>query len=83
MLKKVLLGLAVLLVVGVGVAVFWIGPANVVGMIVYGTQRREGTLQPGDRAPDVALVSLDGDSRRRLGELVGERPLVLVFGSFT
>ena len=37
----------------------------------------------GDQAPDVALVALDGSTRVRLRDHVGERPLILVFGSYT
>jgi hypothetical protein len=51
-------------------------------MLRYDT-RHEGKLKVGDRAPDVTLVSLDG---RQPVPLLGgkrERPLVLVFGSFT
>ena len=81
--RKVLLILAV--VVGiVGAFVAWrIGPRNIIGMIRY-DQRNEGKLKPGDAAPDVALVSLDGKTPVRVSEQVGGgRPLVLVFGSYT
>ena len=37
----------------------------------------------GDRAPDVQLVSLDGQTKFLLSERIGKRPLVLVFGSYT
>ena len=80
--RKVLL----ILVVAVGLLgafVAWrIGPRNIIGMIRY-DQRKEGTLKPGDAAPDVALVSLDGKTPVRLSEQVGGKPLVLVFGSYT
>jgi hypothetical protein len=63
--------------------VLWrIGPKNVIGMIRY-DERKEGALQPGDAAPDVALVSLDGKTPVRVSEKVGGKPLVLVFGSYT
>jgi len=62
--------------------VAWIGPRNVVGMLRY-DQRREGTLQVGDRAPDVTLVALDGKTPVRIADAIGDRPLVLIFGSFT
>jgi peroxiredoxin len=45
-------------------------------------QRREGDLVVGARAPDVELVTLAG-GKLRLSERIGERPLVIVFGSFT
>jgi hypothetical protein len=58
------------------------GPRNAWGLLRY-DQRQEGTLKVGDRAPDVALIALDGSSRVRLAERIGSRPLVLTFGSFT
>jgi hypothetical protein len=80
--RKVLLILAV--AVGIlGAFIAWrIGPRNIIGMIRY-DQRKEGTLKPGDAAPDVALVALDGKTPVRVSEQVGGKPLVLVFGSYT
>ena len=46
-------------------------------------QRQEGTLKVGDRAPDVALLALDGKTPVRSREQLGGKPTVLVFGSFT
>jgi len=67
----------------IGVFFVWqIGPRNVIGMLRY-DQRREGTLRVGDRVPDVALVKLDGRGETRLSAYVGDKPLVIVFGSFT
>lgn len=80
MWKKVLLGLAALVVVGVSVIVAKVGPRNVIGMIRY-DQRREGDLKVGDRAPAAMLVALDGATRVPL--LAGDKPTVLIFGSFT
>ena len=60
---------------------WWIGPRNIVGILRY-DQRREGDLKVGDPAPDVALTGLDG-REVRLSALIGPRPLVLIFGSFT
>ena len=37
----------------------------------------------GDLAPDFELPRLDGDSTVRLSSLVEDRPVVLVFGSYT
>ena len=65
--RKVLLVLVVLVGI-VGAFVAWrIGPRNIVGMIRY-DQRKEGALKPGDAAPDVALVSLDGKTPVRVSE---------------
>lgn len=67
-----------------GLFVVWkIGPRNLYGLARYGTQRREGKLQIGEKAPDVRLVSLDGRSPVLLSERTGSKPLVLVFGSYT
>jgi len=54
------------------------------GFLRYGvTQLRPGELQVGDKAPDVELVALDGRSRFHLSEILGRRPLVLIFGNYT
>jgi len=37
----------------------------------------------GDLAPDFELPRLDGDCTVRLGSLLGERPVALIFGSYT
>jgi hypothetical protein len=44
---------------------------------------REGALRVGEAAPDFTLETLDGTRRVRLSERRGERPVVLVFGSYT
>jgi hypothetical protein len=82
--KLSIAGLVLLLAVlaAAGFLVIRMGPRNVWGMLRY-DQRQEGALKVGDRAPDVALVALDGSSRVRLAERIGGRPLVLTFGSFT
>ena len=80
--KKILLAALVLLAAAAGLIAWKIGPRNVVGMLRY-DQRKEGILKPGDRAPDVDLVSLDGTTPVRLSESLGGKPLVLVFGSYT
>jgi hypothetical protein len=82
MLKKILLVVVALVLGGAAFVVARIGPRNVIGMLRY-DQRQDGKLRRGDRAPDVTLVSLDGQTPLALGTLVGDKPLVLVFGSFT
>jgi hypothetical protein len=37
----------------------------------------------GDMAPDFELRDVDGDSPVRLSEFRGQRPVALLFGSFT
>lgn len=81
-LRKVLLGFALLVLVLAGAVVWNIGPRNLIGMARY-DQRREGNLKVGDAAPDVTLVALDGKTPVALRDHVGEKPLVLIFGSYT
>jgi hypothetical protein len=44
---------------------------------------RRGDLQVGAAAPDFDLPTLDKTSRVKLSSLRGQRPVVLVFGSYT
>jgi hypothetical protein len=83
LLKKTLLVVAGLILVTAVVAVIWIGPRFIIGILTYGRQAREGSLKVGDPAPVVSLVELDGTTRHALDEWIGPRPVVLVFGSFT
>ncbi len=80
---KIFLAIAggLVLVVCAG-AVWLIGPRNLIGMWRY-DQRREGSLQVGDAAPDVVLAALDGTTEVHLHEQLGSKPLVLIFGSYT
>ena len=80
-LRRVLLGLLLLIFVAGGVFAWQIGPRNIIGMLRY-DQRREGKLKVGDAAPDVVLAKLDG-GEEKLSDHVGGLPLVIVFGSFT
>jgi hypothetical protein len=80
--KILLIVLAVVVVIAAG-AFFYIGPRNVIGVLTYGQQARDGDLQVGDPAPVVDVMDLDGASRLQLTKFIGSRPLVLVFGSFT
>ncbi len=82
MLRKILFVLAGVVALSVGAALWRIGPRNLIGMARY-DQRREGSLKVGDAAPDVAMVTLDGETPVRLRDRVGEKPLVLIFGSYT
>lgn len=45
--------------------------------------RSEGSLTVGDLAPDMELARADGSGTQRISELYREKPLVLVFGSYT
>ncbi|SRR5581483_885383 len=44
---------------------------------------RRGTLSVGDAAPDFSLSTLDGKGVVRLSDELRERPVVLIFGSYT
>jgi len=44
---------------------------------------RAGDLQVGQEAPDFSLRSLDGDAPVRLSSFRRQKPVVLVFGSYT
>lgn len=53
------------------------------GFLRFGlTQLEVGDLRVGDPAPDADVVALDGTPQRLLARLA-DKPLVLVFGSFT
>ena len=45
--------------------------------------RSEGNLVEGDLAPDLELERLDGTGRTKLSDLHADKPLVLMFGSYT
>ncbi|MEZ5402547.1 MAG: hypothetical protein R2729_22925 [Bryobacteraceae bacterium] len=47
------------------------------------TVARRGDVAVGDAAPDFDLPLQDGSGRVRLSSHVGERPVLLVFGSYT
>ena len=82
-LKRVLLGVAILAALAAAGFTYMVGgPRNVIGMLRY-DQRQEGKLKVGDRAPDVAMLALDGKKPVRLSESFGGKPTVLIFGSFT
>ena len=44
---------------------------------------RRGRVEVGDEAPDFALATIDRSTTIRLSSFRGERPVVLVFGSYT
>jgi hypothetical protein len=77
--------LVALLAIAYGALSYFMGgPRDVYGFLRYALpQWHRGDLHVGDRAPDVQLVSLDGQTKFLLSEKIGKRPLVLVFGSYT
>lgn len=44
---------------------------------------RSGSLDRGAMAPDFELARVDGGETVRLSDFRGERPVVLIFGSYT
>jgi hypothetical protein len=47
------------------------------------TQARYGQVNPGDSAPDFAVKTLQTETPVQLASLWAEKPVVLVFGSYT
>jgi hypothetical protein len=47
------------------------------------TQARAGHLNPGDSAPDFTLEKLDKTGQVQLSALSAQKPVVLIFGSYT
>jgi hypothetical protein len=84
-LKWTSIALAAILLIGYGVLSYFMGgPRDVYGFLRYALpQWHRGDLRVGDPAPDVRLISLDGQSTFFLHDHIGSRPLVLVFGSYT
>jgi hypothetical protein len=75
----------VLLVAAFAVLSYMAGsPKDAYGMVRYAIPHmRRGTLKVGSDAPDARIFALDGTTRFHIRERTRERPLVLVFGSFT
>jgi hypothetical protein len=44
---------------------------------------RAGVLHPGDAAPDFTLPTLDKSAQVELASFRGQKPVVLIFGSYT
>lgn len=56
---------------------------SVLAMLAPGQNRRDGTLKVGDRAPDFTLKQLNSGKTFTLSSNFGQRPTVLIFGSYT
>ncbi len=82
-MKKWLIGIAALVAV---VALAWQGYYYALEKvwIRYNEYdiRSEGMLRVGDLAPDLELASADGGTQK-LSDLFKQKPLVLIFGSYT
>jgi hypothetical protein len=78
----ILAGLVVLAFVGLCVMAG--SPKDAYGMVRYALPHmHRGNLKVGSDAPDARIVALDGTNRFHIRERLRDRPLVLVFGSFT
>lgn len=84
-LKWSLLVVGVLALVAFGVLSYFMGgPAGAYGFLRFALPHwHQGELEVGQPAPDAELVALDGVSTLRLHEKIGQKPLVLIFGSYT
>ena len=80
--KKILAAMAAIVLAGSVTMVAWMGPRNVIGILRY-DQREEGHLKVGDEAPDIQLRTLADAKPENLQTFVGQKPLILIFGSFT
>ena len=62
-------------------------PANVVFLAApfetMWTRARSGHLHAGDLAPDFMLMKLDKSAQVQLSSVAAEKPVVLIFGSYT
>jgi hypothetical protein len=68
----------------VGLSMMAGSPRDVYFMVRYAfPHMHRGKLHPGDEAPDVRLLALDGSDHFHLRERTGARPLVVIFGSYT
>jgi hypothetical protein len=83
--KRALIVLVAVLAIAYGALSYLMGgPCDVYGFLRYALPHwHRGDLSVGDRAPDVSLIALDGQTTFRLHERIGARPLVLIFGSYT
>jgi hypothetical protein len=77
--------IVLVLLAGYGALSYFMGgPRDVYGFLRYALpQWRQGDLRVGDQAPDARLISLDRQANFYLHDRIGQRPLVLVFGSYT
>ena len=59
-------------------------PKDAYGMIRYALPHmHRGKLKPGDAAPDASLLTLGGKDQFRIHDRISNRPLMVVFGSYT
>jgi hypothetical protein len=83
--KWTVIALILILTAGYGALSYFMGgPRDVYGFLRYALPHwHRGDLRVGNTAPDVELVALDGQSRFAIRDRIGQRLLVLIFGSYT
>ena len=75
---------AMVVIAFIGLSVMAGSPKDAYGMVRYALPHmHRGNLKVGSDAPDARIVALDGVNHFHIRERTHERPLVLVFGSFT
>jgi hypothetical protein len=73
-----------LLLVFIGLSVMAGSPKDAYGMVRYALPyMHRGKLKPGDAAPDAPLLALNGKEQFRIHDRISNRPLMVVFGSYT
>ena len=98
-LLRVVIGLAAVWVAGCALVYYWMtlppeefaknfARLPMISFLVLPFERmwnnaRAGALEVGQAAPDFDLQTLDKSARIRLSSFRGERPVLLVFGSYT
>jgi len=76
--------LGILILAFAGLSFMAGSPRDVYDLVRYALPHmHRGKLHPGDDAPNVRLLALDGSNHFHLRERTGNRPLVLIFGSST
>ncbi len=87
---KRVLGITLIVLVVLSGAAFGVlsyfmgGPRDVYGFLRYALpQWHKGDLKVGAKAPDFEAVGLDGSTMVRLSDRIGQKPLILIFGSYT
>jgi hypothetical protein len=84
-LKWTGVSLIAVLVIGFAAGCYFMGsPRDLYGFLRYALPEwHRGNLRLGDIAPDAPLYALDGRSTFHITDHIGDRPLVLIFGSYT
>jgi len=84
-LKWAGLSLLGLLVIAFALGCYFMGsPRDLYGFLRFALpQWHKGDLKVGDAAPDAPLLALDGQSSFYIHDHIGQKPLVLIFGSYT